>query len=225
VSRYFDAGIQVPVVIFADPTGREIPGTRLDHQQAQVKSTYLDHARKALETFRGGQPKEKAREQWAGFGRALRLRSAAKDSGAGVDLLRRIRDEAAPKTPLRDSVQGYLDRIEKEEAAGLLEVGKSDLAGEDPRLGLDTLFSILRDFPGLPSAAKAAELIEKAKGDPKRAGDWAAAEKEHRAWLALREGDRLLRDGKKKESAEAFAGVVKDYAGTEAATEAETRKP
>ena len=31
MTRYFKAGIQVPLVIFADPTGREIPGTRLGH--------------------------------------------------------------------------------------------------------------------------------------------------------------------------------------------------
>ncbi len=223
VSRYFSAGIQVPIVIFADPTGREIAGTRLDDRTAQVKSTYLDHARKAMESFRGGLPKEKAREQWADFGRALRLRTEGKDSGAGVDLLRKVRDGAAAKSAMRESVQEYLDRIDREEAAGLLEVGTADLEGEDPKMGLDTLFGILRDFPGLPSAEKAKALVEKAKADPKLAGDWAAAEKEHRAWLSLREGDRLARDGKAKEAGEAFARTAKEFPGTPAADEAASR--
>lgn len=223
VSRYFNAGIQVPIVIFADPTGREIAGTRLDDRTAPVKSTYLEHARKALESFRGGLPVEKARERWADFGKAVRLRSEAKDSAAGIEILRRIRDGAAAKSAMRESVQEYLDRIEKDEAAGLLEVGTADLRGEDPKMGLDTLFGILRDFPGLPSAAKAKELVEKAGADPKTAADHAAAEKEHRAWISLREGDRLARDGKAKEAAEAFARTVKEFPGTPAADEAASR--
>jgi hypothetical protein len=225
VSRWFDRGIQVPIVIFADPTGREIPGTRLDHQQAQVKSTYLDHARRALESFRGGLTKEKARERWADFGKALRLRSEAKDSAAGIEKLQGIRDGAAAKSAMRDSVQEYLDRIEKDEAAGLLEVGTMDLDGEDARTGLDTLFGIVRDFPGLPSAAKAAALLAKAKADPKRKEDWEAAARENDARTELRRGDRLARDGKAKEAAEAFAKVLKEFPGTGAADEAATRKP
>jgi ketosteroid isomerase-like protein len=225
VSRYFTSGIQVPIVIFADPTGREIAGTRLGPEQAPVKSTYLENARRALESFRGGLTKEKAREQWAEFGRALRVRTEGKDSGAGVELLQRIRDGAAEKSALRVSVQEYLDRIDREEADGLLQSAVADLSSEDPKMGIDTLFWVLRDFPGLPTAAKAKELLDKAKGDPKRAADHAAAEKEHRAWLSLREGDRLARDGKKKEAAEAFARTVKEFPDTPAANEAATRKP
>jgi hypothetical protein len=224
MTRWFSGNIQVPIVIFADPTGREIPGTRLDQQQAQVKATYLDHARKALDAFRGGEPKEKVRERWADFGRALRLRSEAKDSGAGVDLLRKLMDSTPEKSPLRDSVEEYLKRVNDDEAAGLVEVGKMDLAGDDPRLALDTLFGVLRDYPGLPAAALAKTLLDGAKGDPKRAADYAAAEREHRALLALRDGDRLARAGKKKEAAEAWAKVVADFKGTPAADLAANRK-
>ena len=80
-------------------------------------------------------------------------------------------------------------------------------------------------FPGLPSTGKAKDLIEKARADPKRAEDHAAAEKEHRGWLSLREGDRLARDGKKKEAAESFARTAKDFPGTPAGDEAAARKP
>jgi hypothetical protein len=225
VTRWFDAGIQVPIVIFADPTGREIAGTRLDHAQAQVKGTYLEHARKALDAFRGGAPKEKVKEQWADFGRALRLRSEAKDSGAGVEILLRLRDAAPEKSSLGESVKAYLEALDRDEAAGLVEVGKGDLKGDDPKLGLDTLFGVLRDYPGLPSEAKAKALLDGAKGDAAKKEAWAAAEREHRATLALRAGDRLARDGKGKEAAEAWAKVAKEFEGTPAAREAAERKP
>lgn len=224
MSRYFNAGIQVPIVIFADPTGREIEGTRLDHVQAQAKGTYLEHAKKALDGFRGGATKEKAKEQWAAFGKALRLRSEAKDSGAGVEILVGLRDKAPEKSALRESVRAYLEALDKEEADGLLGVAKGDLAGDDPKSALDTLFWILRDFPGLPSEAKAKALLDGAKADPKRKDDYAAAEREHLGLVALRAGDRLARDGKKKEAAEAWAKVVKDFEGTPAAEEAAKRK-
>ncbi len=224
VTRWFSANIQVPIVIFADPTGRELPGTRLDPQQAQVKATYLEHARKALEAFRGGDSKEKVREQWADFGRALRLRTEAKDSGAGVELLEKVRDAAPEKSPLRESVEEYLRRVNDDEAAGLVEVGRMDLAGDDPRMAIDTLFGVLRDYPGLPAAAQAKTLLDGAKADAKRAADYGAAEREHRALLALRDGDRLARAGKGKEAAEAWAKVVANFKGTPAAREAATRK-
>lgn len=225
MARWFTGNIQVPIVIFADPTGREIPGTRLDPQQAQVKNTYLEHARKALDAFRGGEPKEKVREEWADFARALRLRSEAKDSGAGVDLLGKLRDGAPAKSPLRQSVEEYLKAVNDDEAAGLVEVAKMDLGGDDPRLALDTLFGVVRDYPGLPAAAVAKTLLDGAKGDPKRSTDYFNAEREHRALLALREGDRLARAGKKKEAAEAWAKVAADFKGTPAADEATKRKP
>ena len=224
MSRYFNAGIQVPIVIFADPTGREIPGTRLDHVQAPVKSTYLDRARKALEAFRGGQDPAKVREAWGSFAKALRLRSGAKDSGAGVDLLRKVRDGAAKGSPLRESVGEYLRRVNEEEAEGVVEVAKMDIDGEDPKAGLEQLFQVLRDFPGLPAAAKAEAVLAKAKGDPARKDAWAGAEREHLGALALRDGDRLARDGKAKEAAEAWAKVAKEFDGTAAAREAAERK-
>jgi hypothetical protein len=214
VSTYFKAGIQVPIVIFADPTGREIPGTRLDDRQAQVKATFLEHAKKALESFRGGLSPEKAKEAWAGVGRAFRLRSEAKDSGDGVDLLRSIRDSGAKGSALRDSVAAVLDRIERDEALGSLEVALADAEGEDPRMGFDGLFGILRDFPGLPSAEKAKAALDRGAADPARKEAWAEAEKEHRGWIALREADRLARAGKAKEAAEARAKVAKEWEGT-----------
>ncbi len=223
VSRYFDSGIQVPIVIFADPTGREIPGTRLDHVQAQVKSTYLDHARKAMDAFRGGQPPEKAREQWTSFGKALRLRTEAKDPGAGIELLAKLRDGAAKGTPLRESLDGYLRRVNDEEADGLVSVGAMDLDGDDPATGFEELFQVLRDFPGLPAAKKAEDLVAKAKADPSKGKAFPAAEREHRAWLALRDADRLARDGKGKEATEAWGKVAKEFEGTAAAKEAAGR--
>ena len=223
LTRYFDSGIQVPIVIFADPTGREIPGTRLDPQQAQVKATYLDHAKKALDAFRGGLPPEKAREQWASLGKAFRLRSEAKDSGAGIDLLVKLRDQAAKGSPLRESLDVYLRRVNDEEADGLVSVGEMDLKGDDPGSGLEPLFQVLRDFPGLPAAKKAEDLVAKAKADPAKEKAFSEAERGHRAWLALRDADRLARGGKPKEAEEAWGKVAKDFAGTPAAKEAATR--
>lgn len=230
MSRYFNAGIQVPIVIFADPTGREIAGTRLDHVQAQVKATYLEHAKKALETFRGGQDAGKAREQWAALGKAFRLRTEAKDSGAGIELLQRLRDGAAKGSQIQVSADDYLRRVDAEEAAGLLQVGEMDLRGGDLKTGLDELYQLTREFPGLPSARKAADIIAKARTDPAttadagRAKEAADAEREHLAAVALRAADRLARDGKRKEAAEAWAKVAKDYDGTPAAGEARERR-
>jgi hypothetical protein len=217
VSRFFDSGIQVPIVIFADPTGREIPDTRLDHSKAQVRSTYLDHARKALEAFRGGRPPEEARKEWAAFGRALRLRGGERDPGAGVEALGAVRDGARKGSLLRESVDRLLARIEEEEAAGLLLVAASDLAGDDPDAGVEGLFQVVRDFPGLPSAAKAREAIEKAKADPARKDAVAKGERELAAWLALRAADRLDREGKTEAAAAARAKVAAEFPGTEAA--------
>jgi hypothetical protein len=225
VSRYFDSGIQVPIVIFADPTGREIPGTRLDHVQAQVKAGYLRSAKKALDDFRGGLPKEKVREQWADFGRGLRLRGGAKDSGAGVEVLVRLRDAAPEKSYLREAVRAYLETLDRDEAGGLVEVGKMDLKGDDPKLALDTLFGVLRDYPGLPSEGKAKALLDAAREDPAMKTHYAAAEREHRALVALRAGDRLAREGKKKEAAEAWKKVAEEFKDTPAAEEAAKRKP
>lgn len=220
VSRYFDSGIQVPIVIFADPTGREIPGTRLDHGPAQVKSTYLDHARKALEAFRGGKPAEEARKEWAAFGLGLRLRAEGGDPGAGVEVLAALRDAARKDSILRRSVDELLARLEKEEAAGLLELAQSDLGGDDPATGIEGLCQVIREFPGLPSAAKAREALEKAKADPARREAAEKGERELAAWLALRAADRLAREGKTGPAAEARAKVIRDFPGTDAARRA-----
>ena len=224
VSRYFHAGIQVPIVIIADPSGREIPGTRLDDRTAQVKATYLDHAKKALDAFRGGLSASKSKEQWVAFGKARALRTEGKDSGAGIDALRKVLEGAPKGSMLRAAVEEQLKVIDEEEAAGKVAVGKMDLEGDDPEAGLEMLFLVVRDFPGLPSAAKAEALLETAKADPARKEAFAAAERGHRAWIALRAADRLARDGKEKEAAEARAAVVKEFPGTAAAEEAGERK-
>ncbi len=223
VSRYFKSGIQVPIVIFADPSGREIAGTRLDHQQAQVKSTYLDHARTALDSFRGGQPAEKARETWKEFGRALALRDEGKDMAAAVESLQRIRDGAAKGSAMRVSVEEFLRRINDEEAAGFVELGRTDLATGDVESGLESLFTVLRDFPGLPARAQAEKLLAEAKKDPAKAATYAAVEKGSRAKEALRAGDRLARAGKPVEAKAEWEKVVKDFDGTPAALEAKER--
>jgi len=225
VSRYFNAGIQVPIVIFADPTGREIPGTRLDHMQAQVKGTYLERARKALGAFRGGQTPAKAKETWAALGKALRLRKEGKDPGAAVEDMAALRDAAAKGSPLRESLDEMLRRMDADEASGLVDVAKMDLEGDDAAGGIAALFQVLRDFPGLPSAAKAKGILDGVAKDASKKEAWASAEREHRAWLALRAADRLARAGKAKEAEEAWAGVAKEFEGTPAAEEAAKRKP
>jgi hypothetical protein len=223
VTRWFHAGIQVPIVIFADPTGREIPGTRLDHVQAQDKAAYLASARKALEAFRGGLAPEKAKEAWAGLGRALRLRTEGRDPGAAVADMVALRDAAAPKSPLRTSLDELLDRIDKEEAAGLVDVGRMDLEGDDAPTGIETLFLVLRDFPGLPSTVRAKFYLDKAAAAPATKEAWTAQDREFRAHLALRAADRLQRGGKEKEAKEAWAAVAKEFEGTAAATAAKSR--
>ena len=225
MTRYFDAGIQVPIVIFADPTGREIPGTRLDPSQAQVRATYLEHAAKALKAFQGGQSPAQAKDAWAAFGKALRLRAEGKDPGAAVEDMAGIRDAAPAGSMLRTSLDDLLRRMDGEEAAGTVDLGKMDLEGDDPAAGIATLFQVLREFPGLPSTAKAKALLDAAAKDPKRKDAYAAAEREHRAWLALRAADRLSRAGKAKEAGEAWAKIAKEWEGTAAAAEAAKRKP
>ena len=223
MTRYFKAGIQVPLVIFADPTGREIPGTRLDHAQAQDKAKYLASARKALETFRAGLTPEKTREAWSGLARAIRLRTEGKDPGAGVEDMVALRDAAVPKSPLRTALDELLERIDKEEAAGLVDVGRMDLEGDDPPLGIETLFGVVRDFPGLPSAAKAKHYLDGAASAAATKEAWTAQDREHRGHLALRAADRLQRAGKEKEAKEAWARVAKEFEGTAAAAAAKSR--
>lgn len=225
VSRYFHSGIDVPIVIFADPTGREIPGTRLDHVKAQVKGTYLEHAKRALEAFRGGQTPAKAKETWAALGKALRQRRSGKDPGAAVEDMVALRDGAAKGSPMRESLDDLLKRLDTDEASGLVDVAKMDLEGDDPEGAIAALFQVQRDFPGLPSAAKAKGILEGVAKDPARREAFAAAEKEHRGWLALRAADRLARAGKAKEAAEAWARVAKEFEGTPPAEEASKRKP
>lgn len=225
VSRWFDRGIEVPIVIFADPTGREIPGTRLDHVQAQVKANVLASARKALAAFRGGQDPAKAKESWAALGRALRLRAAGKDPGAAVEDMVALRASLPKGGSLRESLDELLRRLDEEEAAGMVDIGAMDLEGEEPRAGIDQLFQVLREFPGLPSAARAGALLAEARKDAALAGPVEEAEKGHRGWLALRAADRLHRAGKGKEAVEAWKKVATDFPGTEAGKEAAARKP
>lgn len=224
MSRYFDRGIQVPIVIFADPTGREIQGTRLDHEQAQVKKTYLEHARKALESFRGGQSAEKAKEAWTALGSAMRLRAESEDPGAAVEEMVALRDAAAKGSALRDSLEEMLRRIDEEEGAGMLEVAKMDLGEEDDPSGIEELLSVVRDFPGLPTAKRAEELLSGIRAGGKHPGELERLEKEHRARLALRAADRLSRKGKGKEAVEAWKKVAKEFEGTEAGKAAAERK-
>jgi len=217
-------GIQVPIVIFADPTGREIADTRLGFSEAPVKATYLEHARKALDSFRGGQKPAVVQKAWAAFGAALRLRGEHGDSGAAVDALRELQSNSPEKGALHQSVTAWLDRLDREEAQGLLEVGKLDLDGDDPGMGLEQLFTVLRDYPGLTGAKKAAALIEEARKDPAKKEALAAAEKEHKAWLALRDAARLARAGKKDEARAAYDRVAKDFPDTAASYEVDERK-
>ena len=207
----------MPIVIFADPSGREIPGTRLDHAKAQVKSTYLEHAKKALDAFRGGRSAEEAKKDWKAYGQAIRIRADGKDPGAGVEMLVALRDGAKKGAAIRDSIDATLRRLEEEEARGLLVVAESDLSGEDFAAGIEGLFQVMREFPGLPSAAKAAEAVAKAKSDPARKETVEKGERELAAWLALRAADRLAREGKADAAAAARAKVVTDFPGTEAA--------
>lgn len=207
----------MPIVIFADPSGREIPGTRLDHSKAQVKSTYLEHAKKALDAFRGGRTAEEAKKDWKAYGQALRIRADGKDPGAGVEMLVALRDGAKKGAAIRDSIDAALRRLDEEEAKGLLAVAESDLSGEDFATGIEGLFQVIREFLGLPSAAKAAEAIAKAKADLARKETVEKGERELAAWLALRAADRLARDGKADAAAAARAKVVTDFPGTEAA--------
>ncbi|HEU4394991.1 MAG TPA: hypothetical protein VFS92_05450 [Planctomycetota bacterium] len=213
----------MPIVIFADPSGREIPGTRLDHSKAQVKSTYLEHAKKALDAFRGGRTAEEAKKDWRAYGQALRIRAEGKDPGAGVEMLVALRDAAKKGAAIRDSIDAALRRLDEEEARGLLAVAESDLSGEDFATGIEGLFQVMREFPGLPSAAKAAEAIAKAKAD--HADAIAKEQKEHDAWLALRAADRLGREGKTAEAKEAWQKVAVAWPGTRAAKEASERIP
>ena len=224
MSRYFNAGIQVPLVIFADPSGRELKDTRLDHAKAQVKATYFEHAKKALEAFRGGRSAEDARKDWKAYGQGLRLRAEGKDPGAGVEVLAALRDGAKHGSAVRESVEEALRRIEENEARGLIELAKADLGGEDAATAIETLFQVMREFPGLPSAAKAAELVAAAKGEPAKADAIAKEQKELDAWLALRAGDRHSREGRAKEAREAWGKVLSGFAGTRAAAEAAERK-
>ena len=83
---------------------------------------------------------------------------------------------------------------------------------------------LLREFPGLPSAAKAAELVAAAKGEPAKADAIAKEQKELDAWLALRAGDRHSRECRAKEAREAWGKVLSGFAGTRAAAEAAERK-
>jgi len=224
VSRYFDSGIQVPIVIFADPSGREIPGTRLDHSKAQVKSTYLDHARKALEGFRGGRTADEAKRDWKAYGQGLRLRADGRDPGAGVEILVALRDAAKKGSPIRQSLDETLGRLDEDEAKGLVLVAEADLAGEDFAAGVEGLFQVVREFPGLPSATKAAGLLSAAKSDAARAASIAKEQRELDAWLALRAGDRHLREGRPKEAKDAWEKVASGFSGTRAAKEAAERK-
>ena len=207
----------MPIVIFADPSGREIPGTRLDHAKAQQKSTYLEHARKALDAFRGGRTAEEAKKDWQAYGQALRIRADGKDPGAGVEILVALREGAKKGAAIRDSIDAALRRLDEEEAKGLLAVAESDLSGEDFTTGIEGLFQVIREFPGLPSAAKAAEAIAKAKADPARKEAAEKGERELAAWLALRAADRLAREGKPDAASAARAKVIQDFPGTEAA--------
>ncbi|MCK6480318.1 MAG: hypothetical protein HUU06_04435 [Planctomycetaceae bacterium] len=211
-------------MIFADPTGREIPGTRLDEKQAQVKKTYLEHAEKALASFRGGQKPEKAKEAWAALGKALRLRKESEDPGAAVEEMVALRDAAAKGSAMRESIDDLLRRIDEEEGDGLLQVARMDLGGEDPSAGLESLFQVIREFPGLPSAKRAAEALAAEKAAGRHGEAIARLEREHLARLALRAADRLARDGKRKEAAEAWAKVAKEFEGTEAGAAAAERK-
>lgn len=224
MSRYFDRGIQVPIVIFADPTGREIPGTRLDHEKAQVKKNYLESARKAMDSFRGGQSPEKAKEAWAALGKAMRLRAESADPGAAVEDMAALRDAAAKGSALRDSLDEMLRRIDEEEGEGMLQVAKMDLGEEDDPAGIEALLGIVRDLPGLPSAKRAEELLAKIRAAGKHPGEMERLEREHRARLALRAADRLSRQGKVKEAAEAWRKVAKEFEGTEAGAAAGERK-
>ena len=177
-----------------------------------------------FEAFRGGRSAEDARKDWKAYGQGLRLRAEGKDPGAGVEVLAALRDGAKHGSAVRESVEEALRRIEENEARGLIELAKADLGGEDAATAIETLFQVMREFPGLPSAAKAAELVAAAKGEPAKADAIAKEQKELDAWLALRAGDRHSREGRAKEAREAWGKVLSGFAGTRAAAEAAERK-
>ncbi len=226
ISRYFDSGIPVPIVIFADPTGREIPGTRLSPSKAPIRSEYLKNAKKALDAFRAGAKPDELKKVWKRIGAAVSAREEGEAAGAAIATLQKIRSEFPEKNPIRGGIDEYLERVEKEEAAGYLELAESDLGPDgDLETGIATLFAMQRDFPGLPSSIKATAKLESIAKDASKAEPYKAAKREHDAWVALHAADAMARAGKVKEATAAWKKVVTDFEDSEAAAEAEDRDP